>query len=150
MPYVLDTDITSALQHKNPIVVTRVVSLPRSELFFTIVSFEEQCAGRLNVINRQSAASKLVEAYERLRETLIFYATVSVLSYDDEATRFDNQLRLMRGRMGTKDRRIAAITLAHGCTLVTRNVVHFRDVPGLVVEDWMEPLADRNVAGPMI
>ncbi len=41
--------------------------------------------------------------------------------------------------MGTKDRRIATITLAHGHTLVTRNTVDFKDVPELDLEDWMAP-----------
>ncbi len=39
--------------------------------------------------------------------------------------------------MGTFDRRIAAIRLAHGHMLVTRNAVDFRGVLGLGIEDWM-------------
>jgi len=45
-------------------------------------------------------------------------------------------------RMSTKDRRIAAIAAiarAHGYTLVTRNVVDFRNVSGLALENWMAP-----------
>ena len=46
------------------------------------------------------------------------------------------QLRSMRLRIGTMDLRIAAITLAYGATLVTRNVQDFQRIPGLVIEDW--------------
>jgi len=42
----------------------------------------------------------------------------------------------MRLRIGTMDLRIAAITLAYGATLVTRNVQDFQRIPGLVIEDW--------------
>ena len=136
MPYVLDTDITSALQHKHPTVVARVADLSSSELFFTVVSFEEQCTGRLSVLNRQLAAAKLIEAYERLGETLAFYSIVNILDYDDDAARIDARLRSLSKRLGTKDRRIAAITLAHGHTLVTRNTVDFQGIPELPIEDW--------------
>lgn len=139
MAFVLDTDTTSALQHRNPHVVARVRSLPESEIFFTVVSYEEQCAGRLSVLNRQLTGAKLVEAYERLRETLTFYAVVNVLPYDDATVGVDARLRAALPRMGTKDRRIAAIALVHGHTLVTRNTVDFMAVPGLVVEDWTVP-----------
>lgn len=31
---------------------------------------------------------------------------------------------------------VAAIALAHGCTLVTNNTQEFSRVPGLLLEDW--------------
>lgn len=61
------------------------------------------------------------------------------MAYDNLAARIDNDLRTKLRRMGTKDRRIATITLAHGHTLVTRNTVDFKDVPELDLEDWMAP-----------
>ena len=33
---------------------------------------------------------------------------------------------------------IVAIALAHRATVVTRNVRHFREVPGLQVENWVD------------
>jgi tRNA(fMet)-specific endonuclease VapC len=36
------------------------------------------------------------------------------------------------------DLKIAAICLAHDALLLTRNLVDFRRVPGLRVEDWLE------------
>jgi predicted nucleic acid-binding protein len=33
---------------------------------------------------------------------------------------------------------IAAIALAHGATVVTRNLRHLRQIPGLGVENWIE------------
>ncbi len=39
----------------------------------------------------------------------------------------------------TADLMIAAVALAHDLTLVTHNTVDFRNVPGLRVEDWLQP-----------
>jgi tRNA(fMet)-specific endonuclease VapC len=45
-------------------------------------------------------------------------------------------LQKSRLRISTMDLKIAAIVLAHSATLLTRNLVDFRRVPGLKVEDW--------------
>ncbi len=139
MPYVLDTDTVTAWQHKHPLVVARVKAVPGSDLFVTIVSFEEQCAGRLSILNRRLAPIQRIEAYQRLQETLDFYDVVNVLPYDADAAQREAYLHRTLPRMGTKDRRIAAITLANGATLITRNTVHFKDIPGLVLNNWMLP-----------
>lgn len=36
------------------------------------------------------------------------------------------------------DLRIAAIAIQHDLILITRNVKHFADIPGLSVENWIE------------
>lgn len=139
MAYVLDTDVISALQRTHPLIIARLRTLPPSELFVTIISFEEQIAGRLNVLNKQLTGTQRIEAYLRLRQTLDFYAAANVLLYDERVARIDENLRLSHRRMGTKDRRIAAITLMAGATLVTRNTVDFQGLPGLSLEDWFAP-----------
>ena len=50
MPYVLDTDTITALQHNHAAVVARVRSVAPVDLFVTVVSLEEQGAGRLHVL----------------------------------------------------------------------------------------------------
>ena len=44
------------------------------------------------------------------------------------------------------DLKIAAIVLANGATLLSRNLSDFRKVPGLKVEDWT--LASRDLINP--
>jgi tRNA(fMet)-specific endonuclease VapC len=58
---------------------------------------------------------------------------------DAAATQFD-QLGLNKRlkKIGRADLLIAAIALAHGATVVTRNLRHFRQVPGLQVENWFD------------
>jgi tRNA(fMet)-specific endonuclease VapC len=135
--YVLDTNIISAVQRRNRTVLARIQALPQSDVFVTMISLQEQIAGRFNTINRQTKPDGLVVAFSDLTETFDFYAAAYILPYDNAAARIDDDLRVRLRRMGTFDRRIAAITLAHGHTLVTRNTIDFRDVPGLGLEDWM-------------
>jgi predicted nucleic acid-binding protein len=62
--------------------------------------------------------------------------TLTILDFDVTAEMIDQSLRQRHPRMGTQDRRIAAIALANNCTLVTRNQNDFGQVAGLVLEDW--------------
>lgn len=137
MPFVLDTDMITALQNEHADVLARVRLLPRADIFVTIVSYQEQMEGRLSTLNRQFRPAALIAAYERLAQTLVYYRAANVLAYDNRAAHIGDDLHMRLRRMGTKDRRIAAIMLAHGYTLVTRNTVDFQDVPGLSLEDWM-------------
>ncbi len=41
-------------------------------------------------------------------------------------------------KIGRADLLIACVALANRATLVTRNLKHFRQVPGLQVEDWVD------------
>jgi tRNA(fMet)-specific endonuclease VapC len=137
--YVLDTDTLTALQHDHPGIVARVGSLSPADLFVTIVSVEEQVAGRLHALHGLLSNDRLIEAYRRLHQTVNFFATVSILPYDQVAVRQDEEFRRLYRRMGAKDRRIAAIARVNGCMLVTRNTRHFQNIAELVLENWIDP-----------
>ena len=98
---------------------------------------EEQLRGWLNAIRKASATQdRLLWAYAGLRSALDYIQAARLLDFDQKAlARFDD-LRRQRLRVGTRDLRIAAVTLAAGGTLVTRNARDFSRIPGLVVEDW--------------
>ena len=62
-----------------------------------------------------------------------FIEAVPVLPFDEGAARAYATLPFKRA---SYDRLIAAHALSLGLIVVTSNVKHFADVPGLVVEDW--------------
>ena len=65
----------------------------------------------------------------------VFLSLVKVLDFDLAAARAYAELPFKRA---SYDRLIAAHALSLGLTVVTSNVKHFADGPGLTVENWTE------------
>lgn len=136
MLYILDTDHISLLRHRDPYVIIHLQRVPLSLRAVTVISLAEQVQGRLAVISKANDEVIAGRAFQRLYETNEFYRAVHVLPYDEQAAQRFEQLRRQKVRIGTQDLRIAAIALTHTATVVTRNLRDFRQVPGLLVEDW--------------
>ena len=77
-----------------------------------------------------------IEAYRRLNRNLDGFCECRVLDFEERAAAELQRLRRMKIRIGTMDLKIAAISLVHEATLLSRNLVDFKKVPGLKVEDW--------------
>jgi tRNA(fMet)-specific endonuclease VapC len=75
-------------------------------------------------------------ACAKLKKHLEGYRTIILLDFSVEAASELQRLRQMKIRIGTMDLKIAAIALAQGATLLSRNLRDFKKVPGLDVEDW--------------
>ncbi len=77
---------------------------------------------------------------ERIEDTLL--PNLPVLPFDTSAARRYGEIRAELEQRGTPigdaDVRIAAIALAHGLKVVTGNERHFRRVPGLETENWLD------------
>jgi predicted nucleic acid-binding protein len=58
------------------------------------------------------------------------------LSLTDQAQERCGELCRHWPRLPTLELPIASIALVNGATLLSRNLRYFRQVPGLVVEDW--------------
>jgi tRNA(fMet)-specific endonuclease VapC len=109
---------------------------PQADCVLSIVSFHEQLLGAHTFLNRARRPNELIHGYLTLNEMLGTYRTTTVLPFDAAATAVYFGLVAQRIRVGTMDLRIAAIALSRNLTLLTRNAVDFRRVPGLVIEDW--------------
>lgn len=114
----------------------RLALVSSSEIFVTVVTYEEQMRGWLSYIARANAVEQQVRAYAKLRLFIDRYRQISLLNYDARAAAYFEQLKQARVRIGTMDLKIAAIALANDATLLTRNLSDFGKVPGLRVEDW--------------
>ena len=136
---VLDTDHLSLLNWDETSAVPRLWARLQGvdpEIATTIVNYEEQTRGWMAYVARARRLPEIVAAYARLSKHLEGYRRIRVLDFDEAAAAGFDRLRRSRIRIGTQDLKIAAIALAHGATLLSRNLVDFRKVPGLKVEDW--------------
>lgn len=137
---VLDTDHLSELEVRSPagLRLLRRLEQSREDAVITAVTCEEQLRGWLAEIHRQKRPRDQITAYARLIRTIETLARWTILPLDDESSAAFDSLTKQRVRIGTNDLKIAAITLAHDATLLTRNTRDFAKVPGLRFENWLE------------
>ena len=107
------------------------------EVATTIISAEEQFRGWLAQIHRQRDPHQQIHAYRRPQRRIEFFAARNVLPWDKDAADVLQTFRKQHIRIGTMDLKIASIVSAHDAALLSRNLVDFRRVPGLRVEDWL-------------
>ena len=138
--FVLDTDHLTLLEWGSGAVGQRlherIGDLPAGEVVTTIITFEEQTRGWLAFQARTRTLQQQVNAYRKLEHHLDIYLKIQVLEFDAGAAAEFERLKRLRVRIGAMDLKIAAITLAHDATVLTRNIKDFSRVPGLRVEDW--------------
>ncbi len=135
----LDTDTVTLLIHAHPRVAAR--ALATTDLIaITIVSRIEVLRGRWDFLLKAADGAQLERAQQLLQEAeqnLNEFDTISIdaaSAAEFDRLRQDKKLK----KIGRADLLIAAIALAHRATLVTRNLRHFRLVPGLQLENWAD------------
>lgn len=134
--HVLDTDVLVLFQEGHPLVCRRVLSRSIGQLATTVITVEEQLSGWYTLLRRAKRPQQLAHAYQRLADNVQLLSHLQILSFTEPAIERFEGLRSLKLGVKHMDLRIAAIAMEHGGTLVTRNLVDFRSVPGLTIEDW--------------
>lgn len=131
MKFLLDTNTCIAyLTQRSTKVKEQLERLPPSEVALCSIVKSELLFG----------ARKSTKATETLARLEAFFQPFTSLPFDDDAAAVAGQIRADLEKAGTpigpNDLLIAAIALAHGLNVVTRNTREFDRVLGLRVEDW--------------
>ncbi len=131
--YLLDTNILSDLiKHPTGIVARRIATGSEDAVCTSIVVACEL---------RYGAAKKGAPVLsERIGQLL---TTIDVLPLEEDADQKYGEIRAALEKAGTpigaNDNMIAAHALSQGLTLVTDNMGEFSRIPGLKLENWLEP-----------
>jgi tRNA(fMet)-specific endonuclease VapC len=137
---VFDTDTLTLLfgGHER---VTERRRAETEEVAITIVSHIETLRGRFDMLLKAADGAELQRAQLWLDKTVRNLAAIPrVIAIDVAAAAEFDRLRENKKlkKIGRADLLIASIALAHRATLVTRNLKHFRQVPGLQLENWAD------------
>jgi tRNA(fMet)-specific endonuclease VapC len=136
--YVLDSDILSLVQAGHPRIGERRGRVDAAEIATTIVTRIEILRARFDHLLKAADGKELHLAQQRLIRSEELLAQLVVFPVDFAAAGEFDRLRQVKAlrKIGRADLLIASIALARRATLVTRNLRHFSQIPGLQVEDW--------------
>ena len=112
-----------------------MAALTSGDVVITVVTVTEVMKGMLNLLQRMEKAGRDAQGFadfERAYQTPQRFAVISSPEAGTQFTAFSPAVR----RIGRPDCQIAAIALANGDTVVTRNTRHFAQIPGVIHEDW--------------
>jgi tRNA(fMet)-specific endonuclease VapC len=135
----LDTDVLTLFLRGNEPIMSRIFSLPWDSLALPIVVAEEVFRGRLDAIRKAQSHKKSVELigkYHLFHLSIQSCSSFKLLPYSVDADRQYESWRARKIRVGIQDLRIAAICVAHGVPLATRNRRDFRQLDELTVHYW--------------
>lgn len=134
--FILDTDHISLFQRNHPTVVRRVIEISPDKIATTIITFEEQIRGRLDIVRKAKNDEEIIRSYQNLLATYVFFKNIRIINFDENSQAIFRRMREDKIRIGTQDLRIASIAVTQNATVVTRNFQDFICVPSLKINDW--------------
>jgi tRNA(fMet)-specific endonuclease VapC len=113
---------------------------PGDLVAITVVTRIEVLCGRFEYLLKAADGTQLQRAQQLLEQSERDLAKLIVIPIDVAAAAMFDQLRQTKKlkKIGRADLLIASIALAHRATLVTCNLRHFQQVPGLRLENWAD------------
>jgi tRNA(fMet)-specific endonuclease VapC len=136
----LETDHLSVLKYSGSERCTRLTArlamVTNEVIGTTIITVEEQMRGWMASISKERQVRRQIGPYRELMSLFEFFSQYEILPFDDSAaTIYEGFGRI---RIGSMDRKIAAIAIANKALLLTANRRDYERVPGLRFENWMD------------
>jgi len=136
--FVLDTNVISELRKvslgtSNPNVRNWADSVEADELFISAITIMEIEMGVLRIERRDSIQGAILRNW--LEGRILTEFDGRILPVDTQVARLCAALHVPDKR-GERDALIAATTLVHGMTIVTRNVTDFEPMGAPILNPW--------------
>ena len=132
--YLFDTDILSNIVKRKPsgLLLEKLRDLPKALQYTSAINIGEIYYGA----KRSPKKVRILKAFEES-----VFPNVNILPFDQESGRVFGTLKAELEKQGIScsepDLRIAAVTMQHNLILITGNTRHFKNIPGLSIENWI-------------
>jgi tRNA(fMet)-specific endonuclease VapC len=142
---VLDTNAISAIWRSqqgmaaDSLLVARFLATPPYSILISTITLTEQMRGMLSLVQRLEKLDKDVEGQNLYVSAFRFLQRFAVVEYDEAAHQRFLSFPASVRRQGRADCQIAAVAIEHDLIVVTQNVRHFANIPGVRFEDWTRP-----------
>ena len=138
--HLLDTDTLTHLHAGHPHVIAHLHRVDDPDVGITVITKVELLRGRFDFLLKAATGTELLKAQRWLHRTEELLAQILIFPMNTDAAAHFDRLRTMKQlrKIGRADLLIASIVLSHRATLVTRNERHFRQVPDLIVTNWVD------------
>jgi tRNA(fMet)-specific endonuclease VapC len=137
---IFDTDTVTHLHVGNPNVVENLKKTDDPDIRITVITKIELLRGRFEFLLKASDSEKLARAQRLLNQTEELLSQIPVLPIDEKSgIPFEKLKKIKKWRkIGRADILIASIVLSNNAVLVTRNIRHFKQIPGLSIINWVD------------
>ena len=137
---ILDTDAVTLLHADHPAIIRRLNELVGEEVAVTIVTRIEILRGRFDHLLKASSDEQFLRAQRWLRSSEERLNQIFTFYLDEPSLQHFRTLEGQKGlkKIGRADLLIASIALGRNATLVTRNLRHFKLIPQLKCENWVD------------
>ena len=138
--FLLDSDIATLAMHEHERVYTRLAKVDPTQVVLTLVIRLEMLRGRIDAVLKAATAEELLRACLGLATSEASLGVYQILPITEAAADQFDALRANKKlkKVGRGDMLQAAIALAEGATLVTRNTKDFSPIPGLKLDNWAD------------
>ncbi|TXT24335.1 MAG: putative nucleic acid-binding protein contains PIN domain [Planctomycetota bacterium] len=138
----LDTDHLTVLTNRHAaghrLLVRHLAESEDQRIAIPVVSVEEQCRGWLAKIHRLQQPIAQVSAYQDFQDLFELLRGWEIVPFSRAAAERFLELKVARIRIGTNDLKIGSIALVNEALLLSANLRDFEQIPGLLVENWLE------------